>query len=206
MARIAVLFALALLVGCGPVPNEENGFGRIGRVDSDDPTIGTDDPDGGGGDETTDPGDEPDPPGDDDDDDDAWDAGEPEVADGTVVTFDVQCGLLDGVPRKRWMKTGPYWEEVRSDDPEASGTPWPDLEVCFGEGGKMLRWDDDGAIYIEAGGMGHDVTPTATEGLWLGGVYPLERSTPACDEALAARGLSWPINFGLTLVSIAPPT
>ena len=204
---LAPLAILVVLTACGPQSGERATFDRVGRGDDPGASIeGT--PPGTGSGDGEDAGEEstPTPPGDDADADDTWDAAEPDVSNGSVVTFAIQCGLLDGEPVKRWMKVGASWEELRPEDGEAQVQAWQDLEPCFSGGGKSLEWGADGRIYIEAGGMGHDTEPTETEGRWFGAVRPLGSTTSECDAALAARGMSWPVAVGLSLISVTPPT
>lgn len=153
------------------------------------------------------PDDDPVAPGDDDDDDDGgdpWDAGEPDVPDGTLATFRLTCGLLTGPALKVYEKDGALWNELRLEETET--TPRPELVPCFTEGPKTMLWEQDGAIWIEAGGLGHDLAPVVTsEGRWLGGVQPLERMSGACQQALVDLGLSWPVNLSLELVALDLP-
>lgn len=146
-------------------------------------------------------------PGDDDDDDDRvdpWDAGEPDVPDGTLATFRLTCGLLTGPSLKVYEKDGAIWNELRLEETET--TPRPELVSCFTEGPKTMLWESDGAIWIEAGGLGHDLLPVVTyEGRWLGGVQPIERASGACQQALAELGLSWPVNLSLELLDLDLP-
>ncbi len=149
------------------------------------------------------PGDDDDaPPGDDDDggEDDGWDAAPPEwVTDGDELHVELVCGLLDGPHRKVFEKDGDRWFEVDGD----GDGPFVDLEPCFGRtGDKFLTWDDTPDMYIFAGGLHHDLTPTATEGTWLGDVYPDHESSRACLDALAARGLTWPVQMQMVVTEV----
>ncbi len=197
--RPLLALSLALLLPACAVPEGgDSQFGRIDRIDRDGTTdLG----DGGAAVDPTDPdgpdAESPDDPADDDDDTGAWDPAEPEVADGTIVVFEVQCGLLIGEPRMAWMKVDTYWKGLMSEDDSQA---FADLEVCFRESDTRLDWADDGFIYILAGGVGHDAEPTEVAGRWFGSVYPLVESSAECDEALAARGMRWPVDFGLRLV------
>ncbi|MCO4772885.1 MAG: hypothetical protein KDA24_22830 [Deltaproteobacteria bacterium] len=198
---LLVLLALAF-AGC--TTPSEGGVSPFAQADEDygdDELVGDDDD---ATDDSTGDDDDSVPLGDDDDatddpDDKGWDPSEPESLDGSLVHFDLDCGLLMGAARKTWERADDRWVELRIEGQESR--PRPELEVCFSDGNKFLEWADDGEIYIEAGGLGHDLSPTLVEDRWMGSVYPLTESSPQCDEALALAGLSWPVTMSLELVA-----
>jgi len=209
---LAILIALAL-PACSVGPVEDDSFGRADTPDSpDSDATNPDDP--------ADPTDNEVPADDDGDDDDVddeqpddpdttWDNAAPEVEDGTTVTFDLSCGLLEDTTRKTWQKNGDVWDEVFNETAAVVG-PHQDLMPCFDRDAptgpdKFLTWDEDGFIYIESAGLAHDNRPTPTDDFWLGEVYPHADPSPQCIEALAGRGLSFPVPMSLKLVEILEP-
>ncbi|MCO4771747.1 MAG: hypothetical protein KDA24_17080 [Deltaproteobacteria bacterium] len=202
--RCTLPFALLalLLSGCAaPSDAVDNGFARVDSdsdEDDDDTGIGS----GGNGEG---PADDDDLPiGDDDDDsedpvDDGWDTSSPEPQEGSLITFEIECGLLMGMSLKTWEYQIDRWVEVRIDGQESR--PRPEFDPCFADGGKWLRWYEDGEIYFEAGGMAHDLRPTEVEERWMGEVTPLSQSSTACNEALELGGLGWPVTMSFQLVS-----
>jgi len=208
MSLRPLCLSLVLLAGC--VPPAGDGSSPFAQAPSgSNPEVGLaqedDVPSGVGGD----PDGPETPAGDDDDDDDpgdgpeAWDYSTPDVPNGTVAIFDMECGLLTGKTVRTYVKMGAQWEEARVEGQEA--TPWPALMPCFGEGGKTLDRGTDGTLWLEAGALGHLAEPTTTPDSWLGEVAPLERSSEACDSALASMGMSWPVRFGLDLQAVVLP-
>ncbi len=205
--RLLALFAL-LLAGCAPFDGDGGDAFRPSDDGVDAPDVDPVDGSDLGDDDDDDGGNEHRPADDDDDDDeggggdDAWDASPPEgLADGSELHIDLSCGLLDGLHRKVFEKDGDEWLEV---DGEGAG-PIAELRACFvGSDEKFLTWDDTPEMYIFAGGLHHDITPTSVEDRWMGLVYPEEDSSRECLEALADANLEWPIRMTLTVTNVIP--
>ena len=209
--RITSTLPLALLLaGCLPGSDDGNSSFAQARPVAEAAQDPVEDP---ADDPTDDPGDDSDPGDDNDpggdplqpiDPPDAWDAGAPDAPEGTVVVFDLSCGLLQGTARKAWELQGSTWHEVQ--EPGAPRVEaWPQVETCGQQSDKLLDWNEDGDIYILAGNMDHFNTPNEVEGTWTGQVTPRFDPPSSCSEGMAALGLSWPVTMGLTLVEIRIP-
>ena len=135
---------------------------------------------------------------------DSWDWSPPEAIPGARVTASLDCGFTIGTFRQAWTWDGAGWQQERGEDgPE----PRPELTDCMGvDDEKELSWSTDGTLYFEAGAMAHTLWPTATENRWLGGVAPLSEPSAACQNALAAAGMTLPVTITLRVESVEFPS
>lgn len=198
MGRLFLFAVLLLLVGCVSKGPSGTSFFR-GDVAGEPPQP------------RWSPGEAADPRPDDEDDQDTsaplspvdWDASPPsEDHEGWLIEATLVCGLLDGAAAKAWVKGEGRWDEVPVDSPVRFVEG---LEACATDSEKLLFWREDDSIYFEAAGMGHWLEPSATADLWGGEVQPLGEVTPACDEAMARHGLSWPVPLSLRLDALTSP-
>jgi hypothetical protein len=207
---LTALAALLLLAGGCEYTDDPNApFGPMSEDDAshdlgEDPLDPVDDEDQPQGDDDDDDDDDGQPSGDDDDEtDDGWDAAPPDwVADGTELHIELTCGLLDGLHRKMFEKQGGRWLEMDGD----GNGPFEELIPCFvGGDEKFLTWDDTPEMYIFAGGLHHDITPTSVESRWSGEVYPESgTSSRECLDALAEWGMEWPVRMAITVTQVVP--
>ena len=179
----------------------ENGdadFGPDKNTDaSDDDQNSNEDPPGN--DEEPPAGDDGDPPV------DGWDASPPvDAPDGSTLTTVITCGLLDGPHEKVFEKSGEVWLEVES----IGDGPFEDLYPCMTRGGdgsrgdKYMIWDEDPSMYLNAAGLDHDLVPMETTDRWIGEVAPMNEPSRECVDALAERGLSFPITMTLEVLEM----
>lgn len=159
---------------------------------------------GGSGDDDDD---EPDgDPIDDDDDDEpeVWDVSPPAEL-GTAIEGTITCGWLTAPLTVIFHYDGAAWQEEHTDSGGVG--PRPELLPCFGapaepEFDHRLHWDDDGSMFFQAGGLDHDLTPTATEMLWLGPVGPTGGPDAGCRDALQAAGIESPMIMSFRIESV----
>lgn len=130
----------------------------------------------------------------------SWDAAPPPHEVGTVLTTAVSCALLEGDPSMVWRQGIDRWDAI-GELPALRA----DLIDCFRPDELWLSWDAVPSIHIRAAGLDHHLHPAVTEGFWVGEVAPVGGSTVACDAALAAAGLGWPVTMGLQVESVQPP-
>ena len=137
--------------------------------------------------------------GDDDDAAEGWDALPPEAGDGSTLTLILTCGLLDGPHENLYEKTGDRWHQV-----EGSGNgvfEWADPCMTRTED-KYLTWNEAPALYLTAGGLDHDLSPTTTQDRWFGDVTSQRESSRECVDNLAERGLSFPVAITIEVIDI----
>jgi len=166
----------ALLIACGPV--------NIEVETSSTPRVQTD-PSSSSGTSPTSP----------------WDPTPPATDLGAILTLGIQCALLEGNPQSAFERVSDDRWDLASGP---AGTALkPELSACVdATSDNYLLWTPDGEIEIQVAGLWHGMSPAAQPNQWLGIAEPVHETGPACDEGLAALGLSWPVNLSVEVLDI----
>ncbi len=211
MRSLLSLLALLLLVACDPIdgagdPADRSGFGLADEEDPDDDATIDDLDDTDDQDDSVDPPDDPEMDDDDvgDEEQHGWDVSPPEEP-GAEFEGTISCGWLTGPLYIVFRYDGEGWMQQHTEDDGVG--PRPELLPCFGapadpEFDHRMRWEADGSMFFQAGGLDHDLTPTDTELRWLGPVYPTGGPSAECAQALEDAGVSSPMTMSLTIHSI----
>jgi hypothetical protein len=130
-----------------------------------------------------------------------WDASPPAMATGAELTVRIDCGYLPGTPEMTLNHDGEQWIPDLNN-PALRGHP--ELADCVPEGadGGWMTWDEDGTWIIEIGGVWHELTPTVTEGRWLGQAGFIAEPNAACQASLEALGLTNPLTMAIEVVEL----
>jgi hypothetical protein len=126
----------------------------------------------------------------------------PEAAEGSTLSLILTCGLLDGPSQKDYELRGERWFEVGG----VGNGVFESLEPCLSRQGgdrddKFMVWDDD-TLYMSAGGLDHDLTPTTVTDRWFGEVTSAREPSRACVDALADLGLAFPIALTVEIIEV----
>jgi hypothetical protein len=129
-----------------------------------------------------------------------WDTGPPDVEVGEIVRAVITCSLFLEPANAEFVKTEDAWLwDLLMDG--GGGLRIPGLEACYqGDGASMVLWIDSQITIITGNGILHLLEPTPLENDWAGTVVPYGDSSPACNDALAEIGLTWPLPIRMTVV------
>lgn len=120
-----------------------------------------------------------------------WDAGPPDTE---SATFHVACGLSTGPFSIVLLRDGDGWKLKKGPGPSIQ----PDvMAACMADVDSPVTWDADGGIGFTTGAWLHSVGPSGMPGTWRGYVSRDDRSA-ACDAALAAHFIPYPVPLALT--------
>jgi hypothetical protein len=129
-----------------------------------------------------------------------WDTTPPDVEIGEAVHAVITCSLFLEPANAIFVKTEDAWLwDLLMDG--GGGLRIPGLEACYqGDGTSMVLWEYGRITIITGNGVLHTLEPTPLENDWAGTVVPYGDSSPACNDALAELGLSWPLPIRMTVV------
>ncbi len=203
--RFALLVpALALLLS-GCLPADEAGFGVAGPAAGD--PADTDDPDLD--DEAIDEDEDEDEEGLAD-----WDSSPPDdLAEGSVLVWQINCGMLDGSGANIWEWDGDTWQGFEEgdqlpgvEDDFEGGSPYDEVKPCFRPtSNPTMEWDEDGSIRFFNGDWLHAMAPSPVEGRWLGTVSPMFEVSEECHTGMADVGLQIPVNLTIQAFELIDP-
>jgi hypothetical protein len=197
MARRALLSSLmALLLMAGCVTTDESDFGW---------TLPDDTSDEGDGPADTLDDEDPSPI--------TWDVAPPEhIEVGAILTWTIDCGMLNGAGGNAWEWTGDQWAAPNHYDGEElgdsdGGYPYDEVMPCFRPtSNPTMEWDEDGSIRFFNGDWLHDMAPSTSEGLWLGIVSPMFEVGEECYEGMAEVGIEMPVHLSIRMNDVIDPT
>ena len=205
MVRTLAFVSMLLLVAAcdGSYDTNDRGFGG-GSGDGYEYEPSDENPVETGDDDDAQTGDDDDAQTGDDDDDElpAPDWFVPPTEDGSQITVEILCSFLDGPGTTIWEKQGDEWLPVGG----SGSPPNPALESCFLDDSrvKYMEWYDDGTMWMEIAGLGHELEPSTVESVMNGVAYEME-PTDDCRRAIEDAGLPNPIPFTLRFLEVTTP-